>query len=148
MNDYEAFKMTHFESYSYTRLVKRQRIEFFFILGVNEARNFNEVWDGRLTEVLGYLVMYTSNENKKSSFIYLIEDEGKDFQDIILHTKLFVRDMYTYLDGIDMGDDENFIIQKTNVYQRGLPKEEITGFIKKIIGKDIPEVDLHHLTSD
>lgn len=149
MNDYEDFKMNDFETYIFTRLVSTQHVEFFFILGVNEARNFTEDWDGRLTEVLGYLVLYSDqNEDKQTNFIYLIEDEHKNFQEIILHTKMFTVEMHTPFEFLDMADDENFIIQKTNVYQKGLLKEEIGDFIKKIVGKDIPEVDLHDLTSD
>ena len=148
MNDYEEFKMNNFETYSFTRLVRTQNLEFFFILGKNNIRNFNEYWDGRSTEVLGYLVMYSDIQKEKQvNYIYLIEDENKDFQDIILHTKMFVNEMNTYSSTFfDMGDDENFIIKITNVYQKGLPKEEIGDFIKKIVNEDIPEIGLNEIT--
>lgn len=89
--------------------------------------------------------MYSDiQKDKQLNYIYLIEDENKDFQDIILHTKMFVNEMYTYLyTGFDMGDDENFIIKKTNVYQKGLLQEELDDFIKKIIDGDIPEIGLN-----
>jgi len=147
MNDYKEFKMNNFETYSFTRLVRTQSLEFFFILGKNNIRNFNEYWDGRSTEVLGYLVMYSDiQKDKQMNYIYLIEDENKDFQDIILHTKMFVNEMYTYLLSFDMGDDENFIIKKTNVYQKGLLQKDIDDFIKKIINEDIPEIALFDIT--
>ena len=49
--------MDNFETHSFTRLVRTQRFEFFFILGVNDAQDFDENWDGRLIEILGYLVI-------------------------------------------------------------------------------------------
>ncbi len=113
MFDNKEFKMNNFETYSFTRLVRTQHLEFFFILGKNDIRNFNESWDDRSTEVLGYLVMYSDiRNNKQMNYIYLIEDENKDFKDITLHTKMFVSEMSTYLSSFDMGDDENFIIKK------------------------------------
>lgn len=148
MHDYEEFNMKSFETYSFTRLVRTQNLEFFFILGKNKIRNFTEYWDGRSTEVLGYLVMYSDiQKDKQMNYIYLIEDENKDFRDITLHTKMFVNEMYTYLStGFDMGDDENFIIKKTNVYQKGLLKKDVGDFIKKIVNEDIPEIDLNEIT--
>lgn len=146
MHDYEEFNMNDFETYSFTRLVRTQNFEFYFILGQNDVRNFNECWDGRLTEVLGYLVMYSDIQNdKQMNYIYLIEDENKDFQDITLHTRIFVNEMYTYLWSFDMGDDENFIIKKTNVYQKGLLEENIGDFIKKIVTEDISEIALNEI---
>lgn len=146
MHDYEEFNMNVFETYSFTRLVRTQNFEFYFILGQNDARNFNECWDGRSTEVLGYLVMYSDIQNdKQMNYIYLIEDKNKDFQDVTLHTKMFVNEMHTYLLSFDMGDDENFIIKKTNVYQKGLLIEDIGDFIKKIVNEDIPKIVLNEI---
>lgn len=144
MNDYEEFQMNVFETFSFTRLVRAQNFEFYFILGINEAHNFNEVWDGRLIEVVGYLVMYSPTEkDKEINYIYLIEDKSKNYQDIILHTKMFTSDMYTYLDGFDR--EEGFIIKKTNIYQRGLLKQDIDRFVRSIVNEDIPEIDLTHI---
>ncbi|WP_153722325.1 hypothetical protein [Sporosarcina cascadiensis] len=146
MHDYKEFYINSFETYSFTRLVRTQNFEFYFILGRNDVRNFNECWDGRLTEVLGYLVMYSDVQNDKQiSYIYLIEDENKDFLDITLHTRMFVNEMYTYLMNFDMGDDENFIIKKTNVYQKELLEENIGEFIKKVVDEDIPEIALNEI---
>lgn len=58
MYDYEHMKMSKFEAYSFTRLIRTQNFEFYFILGVNDPQDFDEYWDGRLIEVLGYLVTY------------------------------------------------------------------------------------------
>jgi hypothetical protein len=33
----------------------------------------------------------------------------------------------------------NFIIQKTDVYQKGIASNEIVDFIKKVVTQDIPE---------
>lgn len=127
-------------------MVRTQHLEFFFILGKNNIRNFSEYWDGRSTEVLGYLVIYLDNRNnKQTNYIYLIEDENKDFKDITLHTKMFVSEMSTYLSSFDMGDDENFIIKKPMYIKKGLLKEEIGDFVKKIINEDIPEIKLNEI---
>ena len=145
MDDYEQFKMNSFETYSFTRLVRTPSVEFFFIRGVNEAGNFDEYWDGRLIEVLGYLVIYSDlQRDEQINYIYLIEDEDKNYQDIVRYTKKFVSEMNTRFDLVDM---ENFIIKKTNIYQKGLLKEEIVDFIKKIVKEDIPEVVLDEITS-
>lgn len=37
---------------------------------------------------------------------------------------------------------KNFIIQKTDVYQGGLGKQEIVEFIKRIVNQ---EINIHHL---
>lgn len=127
-------------------MVRTQHLEFFFILGKNNIRNFSEYWDGRSTEVLGYLVIYLDNRNnKQTNYIYLIEGENKDFKDITLHTKMFVSEMSTYLSSFDMGDDENFIIKKPMYIKKGLLKEEIGDFVKKIINEDIPEIKLNEI---
>jgi len=90
--------------------------------------------------------MYSDIQNdKQMNYIYLIEDKNKDFQDVTLHTKMFVNEMHTYLLSFDMGDDENFIIKKTNVYQKGLLIEDIGDFIKKIVNEDIPKIVLNEI---
>ena len=135
MYDYEHMKMSKFETYSFTRLIRTQSLEFYFILGVNEPQNFDEYWDGRLIEVLGYLVTYIKKGQQKI-FVYLIEDETKNFQEIIKHVKMFASEIYMYTGLLDM---TNFIIQATNVYQKGLGEHEKINFIKKIVNEDIPE---------
>ncbi|MFJ6268329.1 hypothetical protein [Lysinibacillus xylanilyticus] len=135
MYDYEHMKMSKFEAYSFTRLIRTQNFEFYFILGVNDPQDFDEYWDGRLIEVLGYLVTYIKN-GQHNIFIYLIEDETKNFQEIIKHVKKFASEIYTYT---GLLDTTNFIIQSTNVYQKSLGNHEIVDFIKKIVNEDIPE---------
>lgn len=127
-------KMSKFETYSFTRLIRTQSLEFYFIRGVNEPQNFDEHWDGRLIEVLGYLITYIKKGEQKI-FVYLIEDETKNFQEIIKHVKMFVSEMYMYTGLLDM---TNFIIQSTNVFQSALEEHEKENFIKKIVNEDIP----------
>lgn len=134
--EFEKFKMDTFESYYFTRLMRSPSLEFFSILGINDANNFDEYWDGRSVEVLGYLVIYTDMQRKELvNYIYLIEDENKKYQDIIKHTKMFASGICAYAELIDM----NFIIQKTDVYQKGIASNEIVDFIKKVVTQDIPE---------
>lgn len=130
-------KMSKFEGYSFTRLIRTQSLEFYFVLGVNDYENFDEYWDGRFIEVLGYLVTYIdSKKGQQNSFVYLIEDETKNFQEIIKHIKMFVSEIYMFTKLFDM---TNFKIKSTNVYQKGLSEHEIMNFIKKIVNDDIPE---------
>ncbi|GEN84734.1 hypothetical protein SLU01_30460 [Sporosarcina luteola] len=68
--------------------------------------------------------MYSDiRNNKQMNYIYLIEDENKDFKDITLHTKMFVSEMSTYLSYFDMGDDENFIIKKLMSFKKDCLKK-------------------------
>lgn len=135
--EFEKFKRDNFESYSFTRMMRTQNLEVYWIRGVNQASNFDEDWDGRLVEVLGYLVIYSDiQRNILVNYIYLIEDENKNYQDIIRNTKMFASEICTYTELFDM---KNFIIQKTDVYQRGHAYHEIVDFIKSIVNQDIPE---------
>ena len=137
MFDYENMKMSKFEGYSFTRLIRTQSLEFYFIRGVNESQNFDEYWDGRLIEVLGYLVTYIDiKKGQQKSFVYLIEDETKNFEEIIRHIKMFVSEIYMFTGLFDM---TNFIIQSTDIYQKALSENEIVDFIRKIVNDDIPE---------
>ncbi|WP_019414045.1 hypothetical protein [Paenisporosarcina sp. TG20] len=134
---FEKFKRDNFESFSFTRMIRTPNLEVFWIRGVNDASNFDEHWDGRLIEVLGYLVIYSDKQiNKLVNYIYLIEDENKNYQDIIRNTKMFASEICTYTELFDMN---NFIIQKTDVYQTVHAYHEIVDFIKKIVNQDIPE---------
>ena len=134
---FDKFKMDNYESYSFTRLKRTPNLEVFWIRGVNDGNNFDEHWDGRLIEVLGYLVIYSDMQrNELLNYIYLIEDENKNYLDIINKTKMFASEICTYTELFDM---KNFIIQKTNVYKRGLAYDEIVNFIKRIVNQDIPE---------
>jgi len=134
--EFEIFKRDNFETYSFTRFIRSTGLEFFFILGINNATNFDEYWDGRSIEVLGYLVVYTDrHKNELVNYIYLIEDEGKDYQDITKHTKMFASEIGTYAGLIDM----NFIIRKTDIYQKGIGWNEKVDFVKRVVNQDIPE---------
>ncbi|MGD6845376.1 hypothetical protein ACQCVH_23105 [Bacillus infantis] len=85
--EFKKFKRDNFESYYFTRLMRSPNLEFFFILGINDANNFDEYWDGRSVEVLGYLVIYTDVQRKELvNYIYLIEDEIKNIK-ISLNTQ-------------------------------------------------------------
>lgn len=138
MNDFKHFKMNSFETYSFPRLVRTLSLEFFFIRGINEEKDFYEYWDGRLIEVLGYLVLYSDIQNDEQiNYIYLIEDEGKNYEEIIRFTKMFASEMSTTHEVFDM---ENFTIQMTHVYQKGLLKQDIVDFMRRIVNEDIPEI--------
>lgn len=144
MNDFEHFKMNSFETYSFPRLVRTPSLEFFFIRGINEEKDFYEYWDGRLIEVLGYLVLYSDIQNDEQiNYIYLIEDEGKNYEEIIRFTKMFASEMSTADKVFDM---ENFTVQMTNVYQKGLLKQEIVDFMRRIVNEDIPEIVWEEIT--
>jgi hypothetical protein len=133
--DYEHMKMSKFETYSFTRLIRTQSLEFYFIRGVNKFQNFDENWDGRLIEVLGYLVTYINNGQQKS-VVYLIEDETKNLQEITKHVKMFASEMYIYT---GLFEKTNIIIKPTKVYQRVLGEHEKVNFVKKIVKEDIPD---------
>ncbi|WP_404442094.1 hypothetical protein LG307_11910 [Sutcliffiella horikoshii] len=105
-------------------------------LGINNANNFDEYWDGRLVEVLGYLVIHTDMQrNELVNYIYLIEGENKNYQEIIKHTKMFASGICVYAELIDL----NFIIRKTDVYQKAIGSNEVVEFIKSVITQDIPD---------
>ena len=138
MNEYEHFKRNSFETYSFPRLVRTPCVEFFFIRGINGAQDFNEYWDGRLIEVLGYLVLYSDIQNdEQKNYIYLIEDEGKNYQEITRFTKMFASEMSTVHEVFDM---KNFTVRMTNVYQKGLLQQHVVDFMRRIVNEDIPEI--------
>jgi hypothetical protein len=133
--DNKHMKMSKFETYSFTRLIRTQSLEFYFIRGINESQNFDEYWDGRLIEVLGYFVTYIKNGQHKC-FVYLIEEETKNLQETIKHVKMFASEMLMYTGPFEKND---IIIKSTVVYQKGLGEHEKVNFIKKIVKEDIPD---------
>lgn len=124
-----------FEKYSFTRLCVTEKVEFFFIAGVNDADNFEWYWSGTLREVLGYIVIYTDHEQQKQeSHIYLIEHDHRNFEHITKYAKQFVYHML-YLPYYDW---ENYIIHKTTVKQKGVVPPYVD-FVRKIVEDDIPK---------
>ncbi|MED3554308.1 hypothetical protein [Cytobacillus praedii] len=137
--------MTEFESLSFSRLFSNKNFEFFFILGINDKDDFNDVWDGRLIEVVGYAVVYINDEQTKhKKFIYLIDKVNRDFENIIRYTKKFIEQMY--LSPI-FSDSENFKILKTNI-ESAIVKPPYTSFIKSIVENEIPQTILDKILTE
>jgi len=136
--------MNEFEEYSYSRLFVDRNLEFFVIMGVNNADDFTYYWDQRLTEVVGYAVVYTNHKQKKQeNIIYLVDKDIRDFEKIIKYTKLFVSQMYL---SIEYSNEENFEIHKTNINGKFI-KTPYIDFVKKIIVEDIPSEILAEMDS-
>lgn len=128
--------MLKHESYSFSRLFLDHKIEFFFILGINESDNFDEFWDGRLIDVLGYAVIYNDLEtNEQKNYIYLINKKNSEYDKVIKFTKLFIQQMSL---SEKFSDRENFTVLKTDVDQRVVHKP-YKDFIKAIIKNEIPD---------
>ncbi|MBU5250943.1 hypothetical protein KQI46_03195 [Lysinibacillus capsici] len=130
--------MLNFENYSYSRLYLDQSLEFFFILGVNDSDNFDEYWDGRTIEVVGYVSIYTNTNGEQENYIYLINQTSRDYESIIKHTKQFINQMSLATNPLDK---ENFKISKTNILGK-LVEPPYTNFIKSVIKNDIPNIIL------
>ncbi|MEY2373776.1 hypothetical protein, partial [Lysinibacillus capsici] len=101
--------MSYFENYSYSRLYLDQSLEFFFILGVNDSDNFDEYWDGRTIEVVGYVSIYKNTNGEQENYIYLINQTNRDYESIIKHTKQFINQMSLATNPLDK---ENFKISQ------------------------------------
>ena len=96
--------MKEFEGYSFSRLYKSPNLEFFFIRGVNHSEAFDDDWDGRQIEVVGYAVTFTEPESmEQKNLIYLIEKADRKFDDVILHAKMFIRQMSVSDEGCGSG---------------------------------------------
>ncbi|MDP1395297.1 hypothetical protein Q8G28_17595 [Lysinibacillus capsici] len=128
--------MLEYECYSFSRLFLNSNLEFFFILGVNNSDNFDELWDGRNIEVIGYTVIYIDSEtNEQKNFIYLIDYDNKKYDDAIKYTKKFIEQMSL---SDKLSDTENFKIINTEVYSR-VVSEPYKDFIKAVVKNEIPE---------
>lgn len=137
--------MAEFESYSFSRLYRDENVEFFFIIGMNDSADFDDYWDGRLKEVLGYVMIFTNkNDRKQENFIYLIEKSSRRFEDIIRYTKRFVDQMSL---SPNLSDRENFKISKTNINGHFVEFPYIP-FIQSIVGNDIPQQILESMTEE
>ncbi|MDI2586194.1 hypothetical protein OR571_03395 [Psychrobacillus sp. NEAU-3TGS] len=127
--------MKSFESYSFTRLLYNESLEFFFILGVNDSDDFSIYVDQRLIEVLGYLVIYKNLElDRNVNLIYLVENDTRDDQKTIRYAQQFAMDMTNQA----VFGQEDFIVRKTNINPR-IVSQPYIDFVKKIIGDDIPQ---------
>ncbi|MDX8363470.1 hypothetical protein [Cytobacillus sp. IB215316] len=134
--------MLEHESYSFRRLFLNRNIEFFFILGVNDSDEFDEYWDGRITEVIGYAVIYIDFEtNKQKNFIYLIDKDNRKYDNAIKYTKQFIAQM-TLCEGLSISEGfsarENFKIIRTEINGK-LVSKPYKDFIKTIVKNEIPE---------
>lgn len=127
--------MSEFESYSFSRLFLNKYIEFFFIQGINNSDNFDEYWDGRSIEVIGYVVIYNNPEKmEKRNLIYVIDKSNRNFDNIIKYTKKFVEQMDI---SEEYFDSDSFEINKTDI-NGSLVLNPYTDFIKSVIKNDIP----------
>lgn len=134
--------MSEYETYSFSRLFLNRNIEFFFILGVNDSDNFNEYWDGRTIEVLGYAVIFNNSKTKEQeNFIFLIDRTNRNYENIIKYTKKFIAQMTI---SEKLSDSENFKILITDVTERVVTKP-YEHFIKKVLENEIPEPFLNEL---
>ncbi|WP_324728646.1 hypothetical protein VO178_18380 [Lysinibacillus fusiformis] len=128
--------MLEHESYSFSRLFLNRHLEFFFIQGINNSENFDEYWDGRTINVIGYAVIYIDPETKKQeNFIYLIDNDINNYSNAIKYTRKFIEQM-TLSD--KLSDRENFKIINTEVYSR-VVSEPYKDFIKDVVKNEIPE---------
>ncbi len=123
--------MTAYESFSFTRFYVNSKIEFFFILGVNDSDNFDEYWDGRDREVLGYAVIY-KEKKQQYNFIYLFQ---VDHDRVIKYTKMFIQQMSPI--STNLSDLEKFQIKETDIKVKSVPKP-YKDFIRSIVKNDIP----------
>ena len=128
--------MPQYESYSFSRLFLNQNIEFFFILGVNNSDDFDEYWDGRLREVLGYAVIFNDFKAKEQkNFIYLLNNANSNYSDVVKYTKKFIEQMTL---SEKLSDRENFKIINTEIEGK-LVSKPYKDFIKSVIKNEIPE---------
>lgn len=128
--------MSEYESYSFSRVFLNRNIEFFFIQGVNNSDNFDEFWDGRSIEVLGYAVIYFDFERmEQKNFIYLVDKDNRTFDDVIKYTKKFIDQMTVSENHYDR---ENFKIIKTDIDGK-LVLKPYKDFIKSVVKNEIPE---------
>ncbi|WDV08179.1 MULTISPECIES: hypothetical protein [Lysinibacillus] len=127
--------MLQHESFSFSRLFLNRNLEFFFILGVNNSDNFDEYWDGRTIEVVGYAVIYIDFEtNEQKNFIYLI-DNNNNHDNVVKYTKKFIEQMSL---SDKLSDRENYKILKTKINNR-VVSEPYKDFIKIVVKNEIPE---------
>lgn len=126
--------MSEFESYSFSRLYLDENIEFFLVIGVNDADDFSNEWDGRLLEVIGYAVIFTDKiKGGQRNFLYLIDKRDREFDDAIKYTRKFIDQMS--LSEI-LNDRENLKIIKTDIRADFL-EPPYAEFVRKVIGNDI-----------
>ena len=137
--------MAEFESYSFSRLYRDENIEFFFIIGVNDSDDFDEYWDGRLKEIVGYVMIFTNKyDREQDNFIYLIEKSSRRFEDIVRYTKRFVDQMSL---SPNLSDRENFKISTTNINSHSVVSP-YTPFIQSIVSEDLPQQILESMTEE
>ena len=125
-----------FKSYSFSRLINHNELEFYWISGLTHPDNFDEHWDGRGHESVGYLVMYKNHEERKlKNFIYLIKDKAKDKE----HAKRYIHRFAISMVSVNLGSyDIEFILNETTIYQPVVKDSEFIGYIERITKNDIP----------
>ena len=128
--------MLGYEHYSFNRLFLNRNVEFFFILELNDPDNFDEYWDGRIPEVIGYAVIYRDIEtNDQKNYIYLIDNANRKYDNAIKYTKKFIQQMSL---SEELSDRENFKIIKTEITGK-LVLKPYKDFIKMVVKNEIPD---------
>jgi hypothetical protein len=125
--------MLEFETYRFSRLYRSQKLEFYFIQGVNDQDNFDEYWDGRFLKVIGYVLMYQNDDKTTENYIYVINKTDGDYKRIIRYAKQFINSMS--LSGNPF-ESENCKILKTDI-KGNLVRQPYEDFIKRIIENEI-----------
>lgn len=134
--------MENFKVYSFSRLIAKNELEFFFILGLPNPENYSENWDGTGHTVVGYLAMYKKHDLKEiKNIIYLLSDYKSNFGDIERYTHQFAKymisaEVHTY--------DIQFKVKQTKVKGSSVGPPYID-FVKIIVGNDIPESILNDI---
>ncbi|WP_449536396.1 hypothetical protein [Ferdinandcohnia sp. Marseille-Q9671] len=123
-------------SYSFSRLINHNELEFFWNTSLTNTDNFDEYWDGRGRESVGYLVMHKDHEQRKlRNLLYFIKDKAKDKK----HLKRYSYDFANSMISVELESYEiEYVYNETNVYQTVVTDPELISFIKRIVINDIP----------
>lgn len=136
--------MVSFQSFSFSRLINHHELEFFWVTGLTQPDKFDEFWDGRGHESVGYLVMHKNhNERKLRNLIYLIKGKAKDKD----HIKRYIHSFADSMTSLELESyDIEFILHETSVYQSAILDSELISYIRKLVGDDIPETLLDEIS--
>jgi hypothetical protein len=138
--------MERFKSYSFSRLINHNELEFFWVTGLTQPDQFDEFWDGRGHESVGYLVMHKNHKERKlRNLIYLIKGKAKDKD----HIKRYIHRFAVSMTSLELESyDIEFILHETSVYQSAILDSELISYIRKIVGDDIPETLLNEISDN
>lgn len=137
-----------YEQYRFPRLFVTSELEFFFILGVENADDFGEEWDSTFRTPLGYLVIsrdFPSNEERV--FIYItidVEDEGL-IREIVKYSKYFSSLMTYSPQAIEFST--SYSIKQSSVKQKSI-SSNFRDFIINVLQEDFNIEKLHKILID